>query len=137
MNTDIIRVICLYLSDKDKIQFLSSKNEFHKLKNTRLLFNDPINKSKIMNLFYYNRFTNILSDQNTINFPLCITKLTFDKYFNQNIKGVIPSSVTHLTFGRDFNQNIRDAIPSRSVTHLTFGYYFNQEIKDAIPSSVT
>src|ERR1041384_4274010 len=102
MNADIIWIICLYLSDKDKINFLSSKNEFHTLKNTRLLFNDPIDKSKIMNLSYYNRFTNILSG-NTINFPLCITKLTFHKYFNQDIKNAIPSrSVTHLTFGDHF-----------------------------------
>ena len=133
MNIDIIRIICLYLSIKDKINFLSSKNEFHKLKNI-IFFNDQICQSKIINLFYYNQFTNILTN-NTINYPHSMIKLTFTNKFNQGIKG-IPLRVTHLTFGWYFNQDIKGAIPS-NVTHLHFDYCFNQDIKGAIPLSVT
>src|SRR5436853_434969 len=130
---DIVTIICEYLSDYDKLQFLLvSKNNFNHIKN--IYFRDLVCIDKVYGLWYYNNITNILCDK-FMKFPLCITHLTFEWNFNQDIKSAIPESVTHLTFGFKFNQDITSAIPT-SMTHLTFGNNFNQDIKSAIPESV-
>ena len=131
---DIIKYICHYASDKDKIQFLSVNQKMHLLKNF-VNYWDMIRVEKIQKLWYFDRFINIIVDK-TCTFPKNVKCLTFGWYFNQEIKDCIPLSVTHLTFGSNFNQDIKDCIPL-SVTHLTFGWNFNQDIKDCIPSSVT
>ena len=65
------------------------------------------------------------------------THLTFGYWFNQDIKGCIPTSVTHLTFGYRFSQDIKECIPNtvrcdqqgvpNNITHLTLpkGYSYN------------
>jgi len=131
---DLIIQICIYLTDKDKINLLSINKQYHLIKN-KIYYIEQIKKCKIINLFYYDNFINIICS-NLINFPKNIKYLTFGKIFNKEIKGAIPNSVTHLTFGENFNQEIKGAIPN-SVTHLTFGYCFDQDIKGAIPNSVT
>jgi hypothetical protein len=122
------------LNDKNKLNFLLiSKNNYKLINN--ILFTDQVDITKIINLKIYNKFTNIICDK-IYSFPIHIKKITFDTYFNEQIKECIPNSVTHLTFGYKFNQKIKDSILN-SIRHLTFGVEFNQEIKNGIPNSVT
>ena len=127
MNIDIVVIICGWLSDKDKISYLSIDNTFHMLKHI-IHYEDMIIVTKIKKLPYYDQFTNIISDD-VITFPKHITHLTFSHNFDQDIKGVIPSSVTHLTFGYSFDQDIKGVIPS-SVTHLTINKSTYKNLKD-------
>ena len=130
---DNFLTILSYINDKDKMNFLSTKKDFCKLKDS-IYYKSKINYEKVKNLWYANKFTNLILDEKII--LKGVTRLTFGFKFNQDIKYCISSLVTHLTFGYKFNQNIKDCIP-QSVTHLTFGYKFNQDIKDCIPQSVT
>ena len=116
------------------MNYLSVNKTFLNLKNV-VRYEDMVDVMKIKKLLYYDRFTNIKSDDIVI-FPKGIQQITFGNYFNRYIKGTIPSSVTHLTFGFDFNKDIKGALPS-SITHLIFGFFFNRDIRGAIPSSVT
>ena len=101
MNTlleDNIIEIIFHLNDRDKINFLSINASFRKLINNTY-FEDKIHYEVIQNLWYINRFRNLIIDD-TNSIPAGITHLTFgDRFFNQDIKDYIPSSVTHLTFG--------------------------------------
>jgi hypothetical protein len=105
----------MFLTDKNKLNFLSTSSILHLLK-SKIFFNNPVWMSRINNIWYFDRFTNIVTDQLS-GYPKCITHLTFGIFFDQDIKDCIPISVTHLTFGWNFNQDITDCIPS-SVTHM-------------------
>ena len=137
---DIYCYLCTFLTDRDKINFLSSSTTLHGFK-SKIFLNDRIFINKITQLWYFDRFTNIITNQ--LGYIPNISHVTFGNYFNQNIKDCIPASVTHLTFGYYFNQDIKDvssSIPMQlcvTYTHLTFGIYFNQNIKGCIPASVT
>ena len=131
---DIYCHLCTFLTDIDKLNFLSSSTILHRFK-SKVFFNDIILIDKIIHLWYLDRFTNIMAHK-LGKYPRCLTHLTFGYHFNQDIKDCIPASVTHLTLGYCFNQDIKDCIPA-SVTHLTLGYCFNQDIKGCIPASVT
>ena len=98
---DIYCHLCTFLTNIDKLNFLSSSTILHGLK-SKVFFNDRIPVDKITHLWYLDRFTNIMA-----------YKL-----------GKYPRCLTHLTFGDNFNQDIKDCIPA-SITHLTFGWYFN------------
>ncbi len=130
---DIICFICTILEDYDKLNFLSVSSLTHKLK-SKIFFNESISMKKIMNIWYFDRFTNIITNPVDI-YPKCILRLEFGYNFNSDIKNCILPNVTHLNFGTYFNQDIKDCIPP-SITHLTFGYYFNQDIKDCIHLSI-
>ena len=130
LHNDIYCYICSFSRNRDKLNFLSVSSVLHTLK-FEVYFNDCVHINKIISVQYFDRFTNIITDQLSI-YPKCILHLTFGQIFNQDIKGCIPPSVTHLIFGEKFNYDIKDCIPS-SVTHLTFGGKFNQDIKGCIP----
>ena len=98
-NRNIILLICEHLHDIDKVNLLKSNKVINNLK-YHIFFNQKILSSKIKNLTFSDRFTNVIIDSTTIKFLSDnVTHLTFGKLFNQNIKGAIPNSVTHLTFG--------------------------------------
>ena len=132
---DVIIYITTFLDIPNRLKFLSLSKNLHILKD-KINYDDKINFDLINKLWYYDRFTNVVTNYAISVFPKFINHLTFGWSFNQDIKDCIPNSVTHLTFDDDFNQDIKDCIPN-SVTHLTFGNYFNQNIKDCIPNSVT
>lgn len=132
---DILLIITVYLNNEEKINFLSSSRDLHNLKN-KIYYEDIINVKNIYELWYFDRFKNIIIDNLEYKLPKSLNQLTFCETFNNNIKEYIPDSVSHLTFGNDFNQDIQDCIPN-SITHLTFGHCFNKNINGCIPSSVT
>lgn len=152
---DIAIIICNYLSDdKSKLLFLSTTKYLSSYKKF-ITYNDLHIFKKIRRLSYADSFTNLkIKTISELKFLSSnVKKITFDDSFDEDIRGLIPSTITHLTFGFKFNQYInrskiliyttdgfenviRDAIPS-SVTHLIFGERFNQEIINSIPSSVT
>src|SRR5579872_4241728 len=131
---DIIVYITTYLTDKIKLNLLSSNKYFHSLKN-EIIYHDCIDIDKIHHLWYYDRFTKLVVHNIQHHIPKSVTHLTFGDNFNQNIKDCIPDSVTHLTFSDEFDQDIKDCIP-KSVIHLHFGHSFNQDIRNCIPNSV-
>ena len=98
---DIYYHLCTFLTDIDKLNFLSSSTILHRLK-SKVFFNDIILIDKITHLWYLDRFTNIMISI-LGKYPRCLTHLTFGNCFNKDIKGCIPASVTHLTFGDCFN----------------------------------
>ena len=59
-NNDINIIICFFLNDIDKLSFLSTSQTFNSLK-IEIFFNDIINLYKIINLYYFERFTNIFA----------------------------------------------------------------------------
>ena len=94
---DIYCHLCTFLTNTDKLYFLSSSTILHGLK-SKVFFNDIVLIDKITHLWYLDRFTNIM-DYKLGKYPRCLTHLTFGNYFTKDIKGCIPASVTHLTFG--------------------------------------
>src|SRR5579872_624697 len=112
---DVIIYITFYLCyDMYRISFLSSSKYFHKLKD-KIYYNDIIKfniwpmsdkklskLSKMRHLWYFDRFTNVKTDDLDYQFPKSITHLTLGYNFdfnsykskNINIKNYIPSSVT-------------------------------------------
>ena len=97
---DIYCHLCTFLTDIDKLNFLSSSTILHGLK-SKVFFNDRVLVDKIIHLWYLDRFTNIMAYK-LGKYPRCLTHLTLGDDFNQDIKGCIPASVTHLTFGYRF-----------------------------------
>src|SRR5579872_6166270 len=119
---DIIAYIMTFLTDIEKIKFLSLEKRLHMLKN-KVQYNSLVHNDVICNLVYYDMFTNVRI--NRLNskcnrFPKYITHLTFGDTFNNDITGLISNSIiariTHLTFGAAFDQDIKGCIPT-SVIH--------------------
>src|SRR5579872_5826154 len=120
---NIIEIIS-YLSIRDKIKFLSLSKFLHSLKNDdKISYNNKIRLNKIRNLWYYDRFTNVIANNTRYPLPKAITHLTFGRRFNNSINGFITNTLTpcltHLKFGRNFNCCIKGCIPN-SIKHLTF-----------------
>ena len=130
---DIICIICTYVSDRDKKYFLSINRSMHLLKNT-VKYNDATRLGEIINLWYYDQFTNIIVEENNIinDYHVSQFLMQIQTYYcrtNHSLiddiekikfkKLLLPKNVSHLTFGSKINQDIKDCIPS-SVTHLTF-----------------
>jgi hypothetical protein len=67
--------------------------------------------------------------------PPTIKYLSFGRYFNQSIAGVLPDSIETLVFGECFNQNINGILP-RNLKSLTLGYNFKGTIVD-VPVSLS
>lgn len=116
-SSDMILLFIQCLDDKDKNNFLSI-NKFNDNLKPNVLFHTQIYISRIIDLPYYNNFTNIY----------------LDYIFEHQPK--LPSSITNLTFAYQFYDNMENYIPS-SVTHLNFGHTYNDSIKNVIPLSVT
>jgi len=116
MNSDIWTYISNFIqSDKDKYHVMLTCKE---LSTMNIFFNQLINIYQIIKLTWFNKFTNVLVDNDLTKLPRFITHLTIGhKEMYAPISGNIPSTVTHLKFGWDFDQPIDNLIPS-SVTAL-------------------
>lgn len=90
----------------------------------------------IMELPYFDRFSDVVVRDTESPIPKCVTHLTFTFGFNKKIGSCLPATVTRLTFSNNFNQLIKGAVP-KSVTHLTFGHCYRSPVIDYIPESVT
>src|SRR5579872_7564383 len=92
MISDCIISITKFLNDKENLRFLSISKDLHLLKD-KINYDDEINIDRIHQLWYYDRFTNIMAHHLLYKFPKSITHLEFDDKFDQNIKECIPTSV--------------------------------------------
>lgn len=135
LHSDTILCICDYLSDKDKLRFLSTSKYFETTRHV-VTFTTQVCIRNIINLLQFDQFSDIIASSVNVIFPRCIKRLTFGYFFEGPINNKIPGTVTHLTFGWTFNSSVRDQIP-RSVTHLKFGTCFDSSVRDSIPQSVT
>src|SRR5579872_4663575 len=128
---DNIIEIVSYLNNKKKIRLLSTSQYLHSLKN-KVYYNDLVRLGKIRSLWYYDSFVNVRVYDHDIqyNLPKSIKRLTYSGTNLDFIKN-IPCTITYLTFDDYFNQDIKGYIPT-FITHLTFGIYFDQNIKDCI-----
>lgn len=122
---DIIIYMCEFLSDIDKVFFLSANNTHHLLKN-KIRFNEKTHVDKINKLTYYNRFANVITKKNIKKLPLNITHLTLSGTYHKNINKLIPKTVTHLTFMRTPQYDISEFFPT-NITHVNIKesmYYY-------------
>ena len=71
---DIYCHLCTFLTNTDKLNFLSSSTILHGLK-SKVFFNDMILIDKITHLWYLDRFTNIMTYK-LGKYPRCLTHLT-------------------------------------------------------------
>lgn len=133
INIDIIIEICNYLSDKNKIMFLSVNKILDSNKNN-IFYNDRTRYYNIKNLWYHDQFTDIcVLDLCKLHIlPKHVKKL---QIYYLHYGAHIPNSITHLIFESYFNQYINGIIP-KNVTYLSLGSYYKKDIKDAIPITV-
>jgi hypothetical protein len=153
---DIIILICKYLKDKDKLNYLSVTAISHTFKHF-VVFRKKIYLDKILDVSYFDRFTDIIITKrfdrlpkntklitfddnfnepiNDLIFPPSVINLKFGKLFNQTIDNCIPLTIKYLTFGRDFNIPIKYMLPG-SIIYLAFGRYFNQSIHGILPNNL-
>jgi len=151
---DVLEYIIKNISNNgDKCKLMMTCKNISKC---NFYFTELININKISGSTWFDRFINIFIKDDMCALPLFTKYLTFDTWFNQNIKNKIPNSVTHIAFGEDFqyltkdyycgsltymeyNDNkmayFKDCIPS-SVTHLTIGAFFDSGFAESIPSTV-
>ncbi|EGG19623.1 hypothetical protein DFA_00201 [Cavenderia fasciculata] len=64
--------------------------------------------------------------------PHTLTQLSFGKWFNQPLNGVLPTQLLTLHLGSDFNQPFTAGSLPDSIKELKFGYSFNQPLYQAI-----
>lgn len=129
---DIVLEICVFIKeDRNKIFFLSTCAKYHPLK-TKTRFNTLMRINKIMDLFYYDSFTNITT--NSIEkLPLCVTRIRFESSFIGSVKDCIPPTVKSLHFINPGNEKFRKDIPA-TVTCVTFKItHYQQFLKDSNP----
>lgn len=141
---DVWSHIAIFIdSDKDKCHLMITCKKISKC---NFYFNEIICIEKIIGTAWFDRFTNIETDDLSI-LPRYLTHLKigtwtfsyaaiFGDVTNYDFNGKIPLTVTHLTFPDNFNQKLDDCIPS-SVIYINFGFNFDHPIKDRIPTSVT
>src|ERR1700761_9465678 len=117
MNLDKYTILYIIelLDDYSKNSLIKTCQEINKLK-FLITYINKYNYKKIKNKIKKGyKFEKIcyVTDNNYI--QTSVTHLTFDYFFNQDIKGCIPDSVTHLIFGNCFNQDIKDCIPANVI----------------------
>lgn len=126
---ELILEICIFVKvDRNKIFFLSTCTKYHPLK-SKTRFNTLMRINKIMDLFYYDMFTNI-----TINsiekLPLCATRIRFESSFIGSVKDRIPPTVKSLHFVHPDNEKFRKDIPT-TVKCATFQLtHYQQFLKE-------
>ena len=118
-SKDVVVEISNYLTDKEKI-YLTMTSKIMSDYKSKMRYEELVRLSSIKDLSYFDNFTNVKIDDDTIKYP------KYAKFIHFLTEGIdIPTNVTHLTFDDFFNQPIKDVIPS-SVTHLSIGHRFNQ-----------
>lgn len=138
---DIIVLICGYLTDKNKINLLTSNKKFILFKEHIVLTSTITLDGKIMRLSYFDSISclkiNNAEDFIKINdkgWPKNIRILIFGDKFNYDIKNKIPLTVERLTFGRNFDQDVYKYLPP-SVQHLSVSTFKRININN-IPLTV-
>lgn len=128
----------------------------------KFLYREKIAIHKIIGLYCYNFFSNVVIDDFTkinnwdkklpiymshftidniwtsmnIEIPLSVTHLNFNSYFDYFNPMNVPTSVTHLNLGYNSDNDVfLKNIPS-SITHLTFNGMYYQKDLDSIPKTV-
>lgn len=135
MNSDIIRQLCRYMNNKQKINLLSLNTVTHSMK-MRILFTKQTILDNIIGLSYFDQFTNVFVRNRFERLPENVKIVQFDDNFNDDIHNLKRSKkVTHVIFGRNFNRPIVGCIPD-TVRYLSFGAFFDQPIEGAIPNGV-
>lgn len=152
---DVLEYIIGMISDnKDKCNLMMICKNISKY---NFYFTALENINTIIGSMWFDKFINIFIKDDICILPLFVKYLTFDVWFNKDIKDKVPDSVTHIAFGDDYEYltsncycssltymeysgdycaYFKDCIPS-SVTHLTIGAFFCSGFKDSIPSTVT
>src|SRR5688500_4722875 len=147
--SDIYTQLCAFMSNVDKLNFLSVSKKYHAIKNL-ISFDDEVYMADISHLWYYNSFFNVRmcnaferddleicnvvypknirrltlhNYRRTINIPSTVTDLKYIFRTNYISSVYVPNGVVYLKFDCNFtNGNIYvDHIPS-TVTHLTICY---------------
>uniref|UniRef100_A0A6C0C7W4 F-box domain-containing protein n=1 Tax=viral metagenome TaxID=1070528 RepID=A0A6C0C7W4_9ZZZZ len=144
--SDIHTHLCTFLSNIDKLNFLSVSKKYHGIKNV-VSFEDEVNMAYVSHLWYYNSFCNVricksfednddlevsnvmypkniarlklYNYKTTLNIPKSVTDLTC--VLHKNISAYIPHGIKYLTFSccdPENNIYIDGHIPN-TVTHLT------------------
>uniref|UniRef100_A0A6C0C7L0 F-box domain-containing protein n=1 Tax=viral metagenome TaxID=1070528 RepID=A0A6C0C7L0_9ZZZZ len=125
---DAILLLCHYLTDQEKIYFLSTSSKFDKLK-MKTSFNTMIENNKILDLVYFDRFTNVTICRDYKRLPALVTHLTLYQgiYYNEYEK-YIPNSVTHIIIATDmpglecvYNEVMKSDLPwNRKIPYIDF-----------------
>jgi hypothetical protein len=113
MNNDVIVYICDFLSDVDKLAYLSINNNMHLLK-INVIFHTNIHIDQIIHLKYYDRFTNIVAGDCSI-LPLNTKKLVLTNTYTENINNLIPLNVLYLTFKEEPIYDITENFPTNII----------------------
>ena len=132
--TDEILRVCVHLSDQDKVHLSATSKRLSNIK-FRILFLTKMFAKDIINLSYFNRFSNVIMSDTKEFLPKHVTHLTFSERFNQAINGCIPKSVKNLTFGYGFNQSI-DSMPN-SVVNISLRWNYGRKIGEKMLPKVT
>jgi hypothetical protein len=132
---DIILLICKYLHDKNKINYLSVSKSAHILKH-ETIFRKKVDLHQILQLSYFDQFTNVIVGERFDKLPKNTKLVTFSDYFNKSINGLnFPPNIIGIKFGRCFDSNIDDCIPS-TIKYLTFGKNFDCPINKKLPDNI-
>lgn len=134
MLPEIISIVLVFISDKDKIYYLSTTRTLNQTK-CSVTYDDKVDISKILLLSYKNNFTHVTHETYITTIPQGVTHLTYSGTNYKLKRGDVPTSVTHLMFNGMTDKYISEYIPP--VTHLTFGGLFDQAITVNIPETVT
>ena len=96
---DIVCKIIYYLPTKDKLRLLSISKFHYSIINV-ICFDESVYLEKIIDLSYFNNFSNVIVTQN-INIDILPNRVTqhsavrvLGEHFNKQIKNIIPNSVT-------------------------------------------
>jgi len=113
---DSLFCVCDHLTDKDKLSLLSTTNRANKLKNY-VFFELKIKITKIKNLFYFDRFTNLISEGEE-KLPYHTKSIYFLSNDDENGNYDIPDGCIKLRLGMNFELRHDYYIPP-SVKRLT------------------
>ena len=148
---DIVNYLCTFLTDRDKLSFLSVSSHYDSFK-SKIFFNGQYPMKKINHLKYFDQFTNIIIGRLSTRIGDIMTdenSYLFLEYFDQFTSIIIDRLKTHAKTTptknnhtylllKYFDKINKYHIPS-NVTHVTFGNDFNYDIilVQCIPSCVT
>lgn len=140
---DVLKIVLDYLSDIDRIRFLSTCQKLHSIK-CKVTYRKRVKISQIKDLFYYNQFTHIIATGKDLNdlkrsgkrLPSatnCLVLEEFRGYLRTHIKHL--SSLTKLTLKKRCKITIKNNCLPSTISHLTWGT--NQQIsKKYLPKNL-
>lgn len=127
----LTHVVKIMECDKDRCRLAMTCTRLMK---SEFYFNNLIDFDKIINLPWFDKFTNIC----VVNFrklPQSVLHLTFKENFNVSLKGHIPSTVKTITFHWDSDYVSINSM--RRITEIYFNIiHLKESIDDYFPLSV-